>query len=322
MSSTYPVLTVILDSSEYSEETLNLLRRLGPIHMGKPSDLQSAHATAVFVELGMLVDAPFLDRFPNLRFIVTPTTGVTHVDVEAAAARGVEVIALRRDAPELSDVSATAELTWGLLLALTRRIPQAGRAVARGGLWQRRPYKGVELRGRTLGVVGLGRLGGHVARYALAFGMNVLANDTNPSVFQGFEGQVEPASADELLAESDVVSIHLPYLLGQGPWLDAARIERMRRGAILLNTSRGELIDEVAVAAALRRGHLGGVGLDVLIGDSTWPDRVPPGHELVALAAEGAPVLITPHVGGFAFPALHETRQLVSRYYLERALRD
>jgi D-3-phosphoglycerate dehydrogenase len=241
--------------------------------------------------------------------VVTPTTGLDHLDLDALAARGTTLISLRGEGALLRTVHATAEHTWGLLLALVRHARPAATAVL-DGRWERDSYLGTELHGRTLGVLGHGRLGRMVARYGTAFGMQVLAHDIDPRAFDAAEAVV-PVGRDELFERSDVLSVHLPLDDSTRGYLSAERLDRLPRGAWLVNTARGELIDEGALLAALVSGHLAGAALDVVADDSTWADTVPADQPLVAYARTHGNLLITPHIGGYACDSVRSTRQFV-----------
>jgi D-3-phosphoglycerate dehydrogenase len=256
-----------------------------------------------------------MDLAPSLRWIVTPTTGTDHVDVAAASARGIDVVSLR-GAGFLRDVSATAEHTFALLLALARRVVPAAAAV-RDGEWRRDALLGLELRGRVLGIVGLGRLGRMVAGYGRAFDMSVLACDTDPGAFAE-DGGVTAATLDDLLRSADVVTVHVSLDEATTGLLGPHRIASMKHGALLVNTARGEVVDEAALLDALRSGRLGGAALDVLSGDASWAGRVPPGHPLVAYAAEHDNLLLTPHIGGYASDAVRITRARITEEFLDR----
>jgi D-3-phosphoglycerate dehydrogenase len=263
---------------------------------------------ALLVRLGLAVDEPVLAAAPHLRWVVTPTTGLDHIDLAACRRRGIEVISLRGETEFLTSIRSTAEHTWALLLALVRRLPAAV-ADVRGGHWRREPFLAGELDGKTLGIIGYGRLGKIVARYGTAFFMRALANDTNRSAFDDLPDGVHPTDLDTLLAESDVVSLHIPLTAENEGFITRTRLARMKQGAIFVNTSRGELVDEAALLDALRSGRLAGAALDVLAGDSRWDEAGPPAdHPLVAYAREAHNLLITPHMGGYGESAIHRTR--------------
>jgi phosphoglycerate dehydrogenase-like enzyme len=229
------------------------------------------------------LDAALLERLPDLELVLQTGGHAYHVDRAAATRRGV-VVALSRRATMAS--ASVPELTFGLMLAVLRRIHPLAGELAAGG-WP--PALGGTLAGRTLGVLGLGRHGRPVARIAAAFGMLVLAWDRDPArEYPDDEPVAERLPLDDLLERSDVVSVHLRLSPQSTGLLDRDRLARLRPGAILVNTARGAIVDEAALLDALRGGHLAGAGLDVF---ATEP--LPPDHPL-----RTAPnVVLTPHIG-------------------------
>ena len=195
------------------------------------------------------VDTELLDAAPRLRVVANHAVGYDNVDVPACTARGVWVT----NTPDVL-TDATADLAWALILALARRLREGERMVRAGEYagWAPTMLLGRELRGRTLGILGYGRIGRAVARRAEGFGMRVL-----------FTARGGGTPFDELLQQSDVLSIHCPLTPQTHHLFDAAALLRMKRGAILVNTARGPIVDEAALAAALEAGHLGGAALDV-----------------------------------------------------------
>ncbi len=235
--------------------------------------------------------AAALAAAPRLRIVSLASTGSSHVDAEAARAGGVAVRTLREDRDLLADLTPAAEHTWALLLAVARRLPAAA-AHARDGGWTREGFPGLMLRGRTLGIIGLGRIGGHVARYGAAFGMEVVAHDP---VRTDWPAEVRPVTLDELLAGADVITVHVHLDDATHDLLDAEALARCRPGAIVINTSRGGVLDDAAAVALVRSGHLGGLGLDVLALEPPAPD-----DPVLAAAQELDTIVVTPHVGGFS----------------------
>jgi D-3-phosphoglycerate dehydrogenase len=268
---------------------------------------------AVFVRLGVAVDQRALAAASSLRFVVTPTTGLDHIDLAACAQRSIQVLSLRGETQFLETIRSTAEHTFALLLALVRRIPALCDEVSRGEWKRGEPGRLGELEGATLGVLGYGRLGRMVASYGKAFGMSVVAHDNAPA-------RVELAAADEVafatpeavFERADVLSLHLPLVAETSGYVTREHLARMRRGAMLINTARGELIDEAALLDALERGQLGGVALDVLAGDGRWDGRVRDDHPLVQYARGHDNALITPHVGGFGKSSLERARRFIT----------
>lgn len=212
-------------------------------------------AVALIVRSATQVDGAVFDAAPALRVIGRAGVGVDNIDVDEASRRGVAVF----NAPGGNTIAA-AELTVALMLAAVRRVAAADRAV-RDGRWDRSSFRGIELAGKTLGLVGAGRIGGEVAARCSAFGMGVVAYD--PYLEPGRADGLDLVSWDRLLAESDVVSIHVPLSDETRHLLDAEAIGRLKPGSFVVNVSRGGVIDESALVAALESGHLAGAALDV-----------------------------------------------------------
>ena len=220
-----------------------------------------------------------LTRLPRLRLVVTTGRRNPSIDIEAAAETGITVCGT----DSLS--SGPAELTWALVLGLARHVVTEATAVGEGG-WQ--TTVGRDLAGHTLGLLGLGRIGTQVAAVGRAFGMDVLAWSRRLTPERAAEAGARAAPLDEVLSTSDVVSIHLVLAEGTRGLIGEREIGLMRPDALLVNTSRGPIVDERALLAALDRGHLGGVGLDVFD-----EEPLPAGHPL-----RRAPrTLLTPHLG-------------------------
>jgi phosphoglycerate dehydrogenase-like enzyme len=220
-----------------------------------------------------------LERLPNLRLLVTTGMRNASIDVAAANELGVTVTGTG------GVTTDTAELTWALILALARQVPAEDRALREGG-WQR--TVGMELAGRTLGVIGLGHQGAPVSRVGLAFGMRVLAWSRRLTPERAAEHGAEAVERDVLLREADVVTIHLRLAEGTRGLIGAAELALMKPTALLVNTSRGPIVDEQALVRALHDGSIGGAALDVY---DTEP--LPAGHPL-----RGAPnTVLTPHIG-------------------------
>src|SRR5207249_1149685 len=227
---------------------------------GKPrEELERAlaGAEALIVRSETRVTADLLTRAPHLRVIARAGTGVDNIDVPAATRRGIAVM----NAPGANTVSA-AEHAMGLLLGLVRHIPWAAEAMRRGE-WDRKRFEGTELRGKTIGVVGLGRIGGHVGQLARAFGMQVVGHDPYLAPERAAELQVKLLPLDQLLRQADVVTLHVAYTEQTHHLINAERLRLMKPGAVLISTARGELVDEGALAEAVREKRIRGAAIDV-----------------------------------------------------------
>ncbi|MEU6132179.1 phosphoglycerate dehydrogenase [Saccharopolyspora sp. NPDC047091] len=245
------------------------------------------------------ITADVLDAAPRLRVVAKHGVGVDTIDVAAARERGVRVVY----APG-SNSRAVAELAFGLMLAAARGIGRSHAEVIGGG-WPK-PF-GPELAGRTLGILGFGRIGRLLGGYATAFGMDVLAHDPHLPAEVFAEHGVRSAGFADCLTGSDFVSLHLPGDPGAAPLLDRAALESMRPGSILVNTARGGLVDEPALADLLHSGHLGGAGVDAF---SVEP---PAGNPL--LTAPNA--VLTSHLGACS----HEANRQMGRMVAEDVVR-
>jgi phosphoglycerate dehydrogenase-like enzyme len=222
------------------------------------------------------------ERLPRLKFLASPGVVNFAIDLKAAAEHGV-IVSGTGNGPGLH---TTAELAWGLVLDLTRHITREHNAVVQQGKWQ--TTLGRRLAGRTLGLVGLGNIGSMVAGYGRAFGMNVLAWSANLTRERAAAAGAKHVPLDELMERSDVISVHVILSDRTRGLLDDRLIRKMKPTAIIVNTSRGPIIDEVALVHALRERWIAGAGLDVF-----EPEPIPAGHPYRSLDN----VLITPHLG-------------------------
>jgi glyoxylate reductase len=249
---------------------------------------RAALASAIVPIVGDRVDRELLDAAPRLRIVANHAVGYDNVDVPACTERGVWVT----NTPGVLTES-TADLAFTLLLTLARRIREGEKLVREGKWrgWAPTQLLGMELHGKTLGIVGYGRIGQAVARRAEGFGMRVIFSDVQGGV-----------PLDELLAQADIISIHAPLMDETRHLIGAAELLRMKKGALLINSARGPIVDEAALIAALQSGHLGGAALDVY----EFEPRVHP-----ALVARDDVVLL-PHLGS----ATRETREAMARLAL------
>jgi len=237
------------------------------IGIGPSSTLEGIEQAEAYICPGNTkYDGARMDRAPKLKVIARLGVGYDNIDVPAATARHIPVV-YAPDAPTIS----TAEHTWALIMAVTKKTVPANLAMHTTGwssFWGHAENRGLELYQRTLGLVGIGRIGSRVAKAALGFDMRVLAYDPYISPARAAELGVELApTLEAVLREADIVSLHLPSTPETRKLMNTERFEQMKPGALFVNAARGALVDEGALAAALRSGHLGGAGLDVFDGE-------------------------------------------------------
>ena len=242
------------------------------------------------------ITASLLDLLPDLRVVAVHGAGVDQVDVAACTQRGVLVT----NTPG-ANANAVAELTLGLILSLARRIPQAASRVGAERVWGEARHTGVELKGKTLGLIGIGQVGSRLTKIALVMGMKVLAHDPGLKNEEIKARGARPTRYDTLLSRADFITLHAPLTPKTHHLIDRQAISKMKKGAFLVNAARGPLVDEAALARALKSGRIGGAALDVLEGEPPDPES----------AIFGAPNLIlTPHMAG----STHECLEAIATW--------
>jgi D-3-phosphoglycerate dehydrogenase len=291
-----PARVVVAES--FSESGLAVLRERGievVACIGRPpSELRAAlvGASGLIVRSETKVDRALLAAAPDLLVVARAGVGVDAIDVAAATAAGIVVL----NTPAANTLAAT-EQTFALMLTLARHTADAVASV-RAGCWERKPFVGTELAGKTLGIVGLGRIGGAVAHRAAAFGMKLLAADPFVSDARAAALGAELVPLEELLARADIVTLHVPLTHQTAGLIGARNLALLQRHALLVNCSRGGVVDEDALLAALDAGALAGAALDVVA------EEPPPPQGSGAKLHRHPKVVATPHLGGSTFEAL------------------
>ncbi len=295
----------VLVTYKIPDAGLDLLRERGYVldvnergqYLEKSEIIQrSGDCDALVCLLSDKIDREVIDAAPRLKVIANYAVGFNNIDVQYATQRGIFVT----NTPDVL-TPATADLTWALLMAVSKRVVEADRFVREGRFtgWQPELFLGADVTGKTLGIIGAGRIGQAVGRRAAGFEMKILYHARSPK--PDFEAQTgaQKVALDVLLAQSDFVSLHCPLTDETYHLLDEARLQSMKRGAILINTARGPIVDEQALIKLLRQGHLAGAGLDVYEQEPFVPE------ELRSLPN----VVLLPHIGS----ATTETRSEMSR---------
>lgn len=304
----------------YSEEAKRILAGSGEVDYRSLTQEELAGAAAPYdalvVRLGLSIDTAVMDAAPNLKWIATATTGLNHIDMEHAKEKGIEVLSLRGENEFLDTITSTAELAFGLLIDLMRYTPFAFDSIRRYEL-DLEGYRGRSLYGKTLGIIGMGRLGKILAAGALGWRMQV--QFTDPNVAQEQFPQYKKVELDELLAASDAVSLHVHLLPETAGMIGEQAIAKMKKGAYLVNTSRGEIVDEHAVLAALNSGRLGGYATDVLANELALLERFAD-HPLVEYAKEHRTCIVVPHTGGLTEDSRVATDVFIAEKLARRAV--
>ncbi|MGB9593428.1 MAG: hydroxyacid dehydrogenase [Anaerolineae bacterium] len=277
----------ILITEPIAPEAVSVLRACHQVDLCDPSppahlcDIIGAY-DALIVRSQTRVSREVLSHARRLRVVARAGTGVDNIDVGEARRRGIAVVYVPG-----GNAIAVAEHTLALMLALARQIPRADASV-RAGRWERHEFEGLELYGKTLGIVGLGRIGSEVARRAMAFGMTVVATDPLVALERAHGMGVRLLALDALLAVSDFISIHAPATPSTRGLLGQREFSLVKAGCRIINCARGGIVDEEALADALAEGKVAGAALDVF-------EREPPTNPRLL---QDPRVILTPHIGG------------------------
>jgi D-3-phosphoglycerate dehydrogenase / 2-oxoglutarate reductase len=250
-----------------------------------------------------------LDIAKKLKVIVSPSTGVDHIDVQYAKEKNIDVIHIAKEIDLLNGFTATAEHAWGLLLACIRQLPAAFDC-AKNGYWARQRFTGFQLYKKTLGIIGLGRLGTMMASFGNGFNMNVIGCDIKDKNIQG----VKQVSLDELLKSSDIITIHIHLTDNNREFISSELFNKMKRGVVLINTSRGAIIDENALLDNLNSGYVSAAGLDVINGE--WNKNLYD-HPLIKYAREHNNLVISPHIAGATVESIIGARVFIAKKLAE-----
>lgn len=245
-----------------------------------------------------------LERAVKLKLVITATTGADHIDQSFLASRGIPLLTLKGQTQVLHNLTPAAELSWLLLMACARKLRPAIKHVEQGR-WDREQFPGVLLKGKTLGLIGCGRIGQWMARYANAFGMTALGFDPYN---QNWPEGLKPVSLPELLRAAHFISVHVHLTDETRGLIGAPEFALMRPGAILINTARGAVVDETALLSALESGRLSAFGFDVIEGEPNVTQS-----RVWQYAQTHDQCVITPHIGGFSPDALEIVLRFTAR---------
>src|SRR3989344_1094686 len=322
---------ILIAESNYSPEAVKVYKTLGEVYFWFPGSRSSdgdkvaksvselsqpdrdrflSKIDIIVIRLMLNVRKELIDRMSNLKIIATSTTGLNHIDVDYAEKRGVKVISLRGETLFLRNIPSTAEETWGLLLALVRNLPWAFDDVKNGN-WTPNKWVGHQLMGKTIGLLGLGRLGKIVAEYAVAFKMNVISYDPAVSQKEMKKYGAKKVAMDYLFKNSDIVSLHV--LLNDETYglVKDDHLKMMKPTAYLINTARGELIEKGGLESALEKKWIAGAAIDVM-----WDEKDDSGHlkdnKLMEYAKKNTNLIIVPHIGGTTYDATRITQDFIA----------
>lgn len=318
----YKILNTIGDV--FTPEAKEILGQWGKVDYLIPAQDKLAEIVGEYdifvVGLGLNFTKEIFDKATNLKVIATATTGLDHIDVEYAKSKGIEILSLRGENEFLDTITGTAELAFGLLIALVRQIP-AGFDSVKNYEWNREKFRGHSLYGKTLGIVGLGRLGKWMARYGVAFGMKVIACDpyVTDEIFEKLN--CRKVNFENLLKESDVVSVHVHLNKETENMFNKNAFEAMKKTVFIINTSRGKIVDEKDLLEALENKKIAGAASDVLANELDF-DKNFTSHPLIEYTKHNNNLIIVPHIGGMTYESREATDIFIAqklKRYLEIA---
>jgi len=291
----------------FSREAFKLLNTIGDVKEQECNRnellLTIPDVDILIIRLKNNIDDEVFSKAKKLKVIVSATTGLNHIDLDAAKKNDVQVLSLRGEDEFLKSITATAELSWSLLLSFYRRIPDAINHVESGG-WNRDKFRGKQLKGKTLGLVGFGRLGCIMSEYGKAFKMKVLATD--PFV-ESMPNHVEKVGLKKLLNSSDIVSLHINYDSSNHEMFNDKLFMQMKNGSVFLNTSRGELVNEKALLKAIDSEKISGALLDVLNNENSIKEDWLINSNIWKKSLINENIIIVPHIGGATIESMEET---------------
>jgi D-3-phosphoglycerate dehydrogenase len=304
---------LITESEDFSPKALAELQKHFEVIQHNFTSLDDltenlAEVDALFVRLRFKFTKEILEKAPQLQYILTATTGLDHIDVDYFESRGGTVISLKGEVEFLGTIPSTAEHTWALLLALLKKIPSAFEDVKEGN-WFRDHFKGNNLRGKKIGILGLGRVGKQVAHFAEAFGLaigyfDIVAQTNNYKSF---------SNPKELFRWADIISIHIPYNAANENFVNEQLLQHCQPNAVLINTSRGNVWDEQFIAELLKQNKIYGIATDVL--QDEFNKKQLKRNPLVELAAEEYNIIITPHIAGATYESMAMTEEFIASQF-------
>lgn len=293
---------LIAETRDFSNEAVSALHDIGTVHLRDINADEIADALNTYdvfwFRLGFKLTRELITGAQRCRFIICPVTGLDHIDLDACAEKNITVISLRGETTFLKQVRATAEHTLGLTLALLRQVPAAVHSV-NNGVWNRNLFKGQEIYGKTVGILGVGRLGSITAGYFKAMGAHVLGYDIKP-----FDATIcEPVQdIATLFRSSAIISVHVNLNPQTQHLVNRALLELMPKGSFLVNTSRGSIVNSEHLIEALTNGPLAAAAIDVIENEFDHAQDL-----LVQYAQQHNNLLITPHIGGNTYESFAKT---------------
>lgn len=309
---------LIGEPKDFSQEVIDSLKEISDVTIlpVTKENLKNAFREydVVWFRLGFKVDKEVLDGNIKCKIIVVPVTGLDHIDVELCKEKGIEIISLKEESEFLKEIRATAELTIALTLCLIRKLIPAYNSVI-DGKWERDDYRGTEIYGKNVGIIGVGRLGKITADYFNAFGANVAGYDIRDDFPENIK---RVRKINKLVENSDIVTVHVSYNESTRRLIGKEVLNSFKNDAVLINTSRGDVIDEVDLLDRLKNGSIKGAALDVIQNERNVNSNNP----LIQYAKSNNNLILFPHIGGNTFESFEKTEKFLAEKLFKRLLQS
>jgi D-3-phosphoglycerate dehydrogenase len=303
----------LLEHERYSQNALDIYKKLGKITLST-NDLDNfndinLNCDVLITRLAYYISKKFIKNNPRLKFIISPTTGLNHIDLDYANKNNIEIIHLntKTDFDFLNNITSTAEHTWALLLSFHRKLFQASFSISKS--WNRNEFISSQLKNKVLGIVGFGRIGSMLSNYALAFEMNVLFCD--PKINKSIN-KVSKVDINYLAENSDIVSVNCDYNENSKNLINKNFFNKMKKDSFIINTSRGEVINEDDLIDALKENKIRGACLDVI---SNEKDSNLFQKKIIQYSLNNNNLIITPHIGGACIDAMQATEEFIAKKF-------
>ena len=297
--------TLIIENRHFSKKSINLLSQIGDVYFEKYSKKKNIKINILYVRFRFYINKKIIDTFPNLKFIVSPTTGLDHIDLNYCKKKKIKIYYLGNIKNKIANIFATADLTFALILDLLRNINYSAKNFLRKNYYNRYDFITSDIRSRKIGIIGYGRIGRQINKYAKIFNIKTIVCDKYNRKINYKE------KLNYLIKNSDLISI-CASSLGEPKIIDVEQIKMMKKGAMIVNTSRHSLVNERAIASAIKSKKLGGYATDVLSNERDFR-KIKSSH-LVKLSKKGYNVIITPHIGGCTFESMNKAEDLITEY--------
>ena len=271
---------------------------------------------AIFCSFGFYFDKKIFGNLNySLKYIISPTTGLDHINLDECKKNNIQVISLYNQNKFLKNVKSTAELTWAMILNLSRNINEFSNDVIVKSNWNRNLFLGSELNEKNLGIIGYGRIGQIVSRYGKTFGMSLYSYEKNTNLKKRYKEKINFVSLKKLFSICDIITIHIP-LKENYNFITKKLLKNITKNVVIINTSRGEIFEKQALLYSIKNKKIKGLGLDVLPGDVTWKNKIDKKYKF--LKKYRKKLILTPHIGGNTLEARIKTTTFIINKFLNK----